>query len=273
MKVPHLSRYHLLPFLLFLCTMWIRISPKALEAAGNSHGKILQATIPTTPVATDPAFCQSNWIFNRYPTAAATLGMAHDELWLALHDDQSIADFADIKQIDLQLVIDAIVTAETANIELLVQNDCLSPANANEKLTTLVSTVMAFVHDRTPPAFLICRVGWLAYDELTAVILNVDLMALHHALKAGETLITLATKQSISRQQLIDELVNAKLAIIEQLVETRCVAASDAALWNKLIPIEVTDFVDNSPKPETMKYWSEIFRDQQSALFLPLLMK
>ena len=98
-------------------------------------------------------------------------------------------------------------------------------------------------------------------------------MALHHALKAGQTLISLATEQGISRQQLIDEVVDAKLAIIEQLVETGCVAASDATLWNKLIPIEVTDFVDNSPKPETMKYWSEIFRDQQSALFLPLLMK
>lgn len=273
MKVPQVSRYHLLPLLFFLCTMLMRINHKALEAASSTRGKILQATIPTTPVATNPAFCQSHWIFDRYPTAAAMLGMAYDELWVALHDDRSIADFAYLKQIDLQLVIDAIVNAETVNIELLVQNACLSPAHANEKLTTLVSTVTTFVHDRTPPAFLICRVGWPAYDELTATILAVDLTTLHQALKAGATLIGVASEHGISRQQLIDELVKAKLAIIQQLVETRCVAANNAVLWNKLIPIEVPDFVDNSPKPETMKYWSEIFRNQQSALFLPLLMK
>lgn len=273
MKVPQVSRYHLLPFLFFFCTMLMRINHKALEAASGVRGKTSQATIPITPIATDPAFCQSHWIFDRYPTAAATLGMAHDELWVALHGDQSIADFADLKQIDLPLVINAIVNAETANIGLLVQNDCLSPAQANEKLTPLVSTVTTFVHDRTPPAFLICRVGWPAYDELTATILDIDLMVLHQALKAGATLGDVSAEQGVSRQQLIDELINAKLAIIQHLVETRCVAASDAALWNKLIPIEVPDFVDNSPKLETMKYWSEIFRNQQSAIFLPLLMK
>lgn len=273
MKIPQVNRYHLLSFLLFFCSMLLRMNTKTLEAAAVARNKFAQATIPTTPIASDSEYCKSHWLFDRYPTAAAVLGMAHEELWVALHDDKSIADFARTRQVDLQVVIDTLVNAESVHIDELLQAACFSPTAAELKRSTLVRNVTTFVHDQTAPAFLMCRIGWAAYDELAANILGTDLTALHTALIEGSTLISLGAEHGFDRQALIDALIQAKLAIIQELVDTHCVAASDGALWNKLIPIEVTDFVDNSPKLKTMKYWSEIFQLQQSTLFLPVLMK
>ncbi len=272
MKVPQPNRNHLIPILLlFFCSILTRMNTKGLEAA-TLRNKFSQATIPATPNDNAADFCANHWRFDRYPIAAATLGMAHDALWVALHDDKSIADFAQSRQIEVQLVIEAIVNAETAHIHTLVQQSCLSQATAEAKLAALPNAVTTFVHDQTAPALLMCRVGWPDYAELTATILAMDSNAFYQALSHGHSPVSLAAARGLSRLQLIDALLEAKLAVIQGLVETHCVAESDGALWRQLIPLEVTDFVDNGVDAETMRNWIELTKTQPQRFYLPLLM-
>jgi len=254
------------------CALLI-LSTKSVQATTTAAQHFAQATIPATPTPVPPQFCVAQWRFDRYPTAAAALGMAHDTLWVALHNDKSIADFAVTQQVEITAVITAIVTAETAHLQGLVQLDCMTPTVAETKVATLLSDVTTFVHDRTAPGFLICRAGWPAYDELTAELLGLELFAFYKALLQGQSISSLAAAQGLNRQAVIDALLVAKLAIIDDLVATHCVSAHDGALWRLLIPGEVTDFVDNGVDAATLGYWRDVLAQQPQLLFVPLLMQ
>lgn len=274
MNVPQINRYRALLLLLFLVTITLcALRSKPVNATSRRGTQFAQSTIPSVPTPSDPVFCATQWLFDRYPAAAAVLGMPPDVLWVALHDDKAIADFAVMQHVELAVVIAAIVAAETVHLQELVQLGCMTETVAAAKVANLVSEVTTFVHDQTPPAFLVCRVGWPAYDELTARILQLELLALYKALLHGQSIGSLAAAQGLNRQELIDALLAEKLAIIDNLVATQCVTARDGRRWQLLIPGEVTDFVDNGVDAATLGYWRNVLAQQPQLLFVPLLMR
>ncbi|MBM7845499.1 hypothetical protein [Herpetosiphon giganteus] len=87
-----------------------------------------------------------------FALAAETIGISADELHTGIEAEQSIADQAAAKGVSKQAVIDAIVAAETTNINQLVADEELSSEDAElfsndlpEMIEHFVSNVPSFV--------------------------------------------------------------------------------------------------------------------------------
>lgn len=84
-----------------------------------------------------------------FALAAETIGISADELHAGIEAEQSIADQAAAKGVSKQAVIDAIVAAETANIDQLVSDGELSAEDAasfNNNLPDMIEHFVSNVH-------------------------------------------------------------------------------------------------------------------------------
>lgn len=83
--------------------------------------------------------------------AASALGMTEAELRDALGPDTSVADLATQRGVDVEVVIDAIVSARKAQIADNVADGDLTQAQADKILAQLSERVTAMVNGERPP--------------------------------------------------------------------------------------------------------------------------
>jgi hypothetical protein len=87
---------------------------------------------------------------NKLDAAAKALGITSDELMTQLRDDKSIADVAKAKNVDVNTVIDAIVSDAKAKLDDAVKDGHLTQAQADELQTDLKDRVTELVNNTRP---------------------------------------------------------------------------------------------------------------------------
>jgi uncharacterized membrane protein len=83
-------------------------------------------------------------------TAATALGMSQADLRTALQDGKTIAQVAKDKGVDVQKVIDAVVAAQSAQLDQAVTDGKLTPAQATARKADLKARVTALVNGERP---------------------------------------------------------------------------------------------------------------------------
>jgi hypothetical protein len=78
------------------------------------------------------------------------LGMSEEDVTAALQDGQSLADIADAQGVDVQKVIDAIVAADTAEIQAKVDDGTITQDQADQRLANLTDHVTNEVNGVRP---------------------------------------------------------------------------------------------------------------------------
>lgn len=81
---------------------------------------------------------------------AELLGIDATELRSSLRDGLSIAELADANDVDVQIVVDALVAEAEEHLELAVENGRLTEAEAAEKLADLTERITARVNGERP---------------------------------------------------------------------------------------------------------------------------
>jgi transposase-like protein len=145
-----------------------------------------------------------------YSIAAETIGMDDEALWEAVEGGQSLADVAQASGVDPQAVIDAIVEAERAFVERLVDEGELTREEANEWLRFLEEDVKAFVEDNWE--------DWEGVDWFTiaAETIGVDEEALWEALESGQSIAELAQAHGVDPQAVVDAIVAAEIEWLQE---------------------------------------------------------
>lgn len=85
-----------------------------------------------------------------FEAAAKALGISTDDLMSALRDGKSIADVAKEKGVDVQKVIDALVTEAKAKLDQAVEDGKLTQDRADEMATHLTERITAMVNGEHP---------------------------------------------------------------------------------------------------------------------------
>jgi uncharacterized protein YidB (DUF937 family) len=169
--------------------------------------------------------------------AAEALGISDDELEDALQDGQSIADVATERGVDVQTVIDALVTEATAEIDEAVADGDLGANQADtlkeelpERVTDLVNGEGRIGRGPGPG-----RIGGRFIDlDVAAEALGITDDELEDALQDGQSIADVATERGVDVQTVIDALVTEATAEIDE-------AAADA---KEELPERVTDLVN-----------------------------
>jgi len=82
--------------------------------------------------------------------AATALGMTTDELRTALEGDQTVADVAAEKGVEVQTVIDAMVAEATTRLDQRVASGAITQEEADEKLADLTTRITDAVNNGRP---------------------------------------------------------------------------------------------------------------------------
>lgn len=160
---------------------------------------------------------QSNTTTKTSPlsVAATALGMTEAELRTELEAGKSIAQVADAKNVDLQKVIDALVTERKEHIASHVAEGKLTQDQADAQLADVESRVTEMVNKTGLPMKggkgghkgMGGKMGHLkAASEELAVVLNLTVTELQTQLRDGKSLAAIAEAQSVDISSVKDVL-------------------------------------------------------------------
>ena len=153
---------------------------------------------------------------------AQTIGIDEESLRAALGDGQTIAQVAEANGVAVQTVIDALV------------------AEATERITELVNTPLPGPRDGRP-----FRVGL----DVAADTIGITVEQLREALHDGQTLAEVAEANGVSRQALIDALVAAANAAIDEKVAAGALTAEEGEARKAEAAERIAEMVDRSGPP------------------------
>ena len=176
-------------------------------------------------------------------TAAEAIGISEDALWEGLDSGQSIAELAAANGVDVQTVIDAMVAAENAFIDQLLADGEIDEAEAEEWRSETVEFITEMVNEAVTEEFF----GEEAVDPLTimAETIGVDEEALWETLDSGKTVAEIAQENNVDPQTVIDALVAAETAWIDELVADGEISEEEAAEWRTETAEYAAEFVNN----------------------------
>lgn len=169
--------------------------------------------------------------------AAEALSMEDEALWDALMEGQSIAGLAEANGVDPTSITSAITTAETEWINGLVSSGEITQEEANEWLANLAEEVQDFITDSSWAL-------WEGVDWFTvaAETIGVDEETLFEA----ESIAAAATAAGVEPQAVIDAIVNAETAWINELVSSGDMTQEDADAWLSDLAEYAAEFVNES---------------------------
>lgn len=173
-----------------------------------------ESTTTTDDATTTEAPEHARWFGprgERLSTAAEALGVTEDELRAALSDGQSIADVAEAEGVDLQTVIDALVTAATEELEAL-------QAELPEHMNEFVNREGWGEHDRPGHGPGRGHGFFGARLDTAAEAIGITAEELRAALQDGSTIAEVAEANGVDLQVVIDALVAEATAKIDAAV-------------------------------------------------------
>ena len=185
--------------------------------------------------------------------AAEALGITEDELEDALEDDQSIADVAAARNVNVQAVVDALVADANARIDDEVADGDLDAEDAAE----LKEDVTDRVEDRIDDDFGGGRpgrgfgggrrgFGGRLFDlDVAAEALGISDDELEDALEDDQSIADVAAARNVNVQTVVDALVADADAEIDEAVADGDLDAEDAAELKEDVTDRVEDLVDN----------------------------
>lgn len=209
-----------------------------------------------------------------FSITADLLGIDVNDLWTALEADQSIADMVVERNVDLQTIIDALIVAEHAFIDELVAGGQLSDEEAvawradvptcvndlvNSTMSDWDSVVMAeevvLDSDNGDAVWAVEHDPFL----IAADSLGMDVKEVWAAFEAGQSIADMAAEQTANLQAIIDVLVAAEYAFIDELVVAGQLSDEEAAVWRSDVPTYVNELVN-----DTLADWETVDVDAES---------
>jgi hypothetical protein len=183
--------------------------------------------------------------------AAQALGMTEADVTAALGGGQTLAQIATSKGAAIQTLIDALVAAETTEINAAVQAGTMTQAEADRRLADLVAHETAEVNG----TFVGGGHGHdgghggprgLDADDLTAAAgaLGMTEADLATALGGGQTVAQVATTKGVELQKVIDAIVAADTAEIGAAVKAGSLTQAEADARIANLPAHVADEVN-----------------------------
>ncbi len=189
-------------------------------------------------------FVQHSWdegdCVDWYAIAAQTIGIDEDAMWTALNEGKSLTEIAQEKGVEPQVVIDAIVAAEKALVEESVTKGEISRAEADEWLAELDASVAEFVQQSWDEG------DWVNWYAIAAQTIGIDEDALWTALDEGKSLAEIAQEKGVEPQTVIDAIVAAEKAFVEEIVTKGEVSRAEADEWLAELDASVAEFVQEN---------------------------
>ncbi len=168
-----------------------------------------------------------------FTVAAETIGVDEDALWEA----DSIAAIAQAQDIRPQTVIDAIAAAETAWINELTAAGELTEEEAADWISFLNEDITAFVEESWDMGDFE-GVDWLT---VAAEAIGVDVDTLWEA----DSIADVAAENGVESQTVINAIVAAETAWVDEQVANDEMTAEDAADWKSVVEEDARSFVEN----------------------------
>ena len=193
-----------------------------------------------------------------FVAAAEALGISEDELWEALDGGKTIAQLAEAKGVDVQTVIDAMVAAENAFIDQLVAEGEIDEAEAEEWRSETVEFVTEMVNETMDEEFF--EEEFVDPFMVAAETIGVDEEALWEALDNGKTVAEVAQETNVDPQTVIDALIAAETAWIDEMLAEGELSEEEAAEWRTEISEYAAEFVNNGLEI-IEEYYEEDFVD------------
>jgi len=167
--------------------------------------------------------------------AAEALGMSATDLRAALRDGKTIAQVAEERGVDLQVVIDAMVAEATERID---ERAAEAKEDLPQRITDLVN---GEVPDHRGPGF---RHGIRAGLGAAAEALGISLDDLRSALRDDKTIADVAEERGVDVQAVVDAMVADATERIDERVADGDLDADRAAELKQDLPERITDLVN-----------------------------
>lgn len=177
-----------------------------------------------------------------FTTAAGTIGISPADLLKAMKGGHSIADVAAAHGVESQKVVDAVVSALDARIQLAVTRGRITSDQAT-KLEQAVATRAPKLVDAKPKQLRRHRIVAGAID-LSAKTIGVTPEVLRQAIASGQSVSDVATAHGVDPKTVVIALVTAGEARIDQAVANHHLDAARAAKLKARLPQMAQRFVD-----------------------------
>ncbi|MBU5352671.1 gas vesicle protein GvpG [Paenibacillus barcinonensis] len=218
-----------------LATASVHADPaaKASDALQNKRYAPIGSHILKPPGEAEKGLGLGPWFGPHTEEVLSVLGLSKDELKNARKADQSLAEIAASKNIEVQTLIDQLVAPEKKELQQQLTDSKITQAQYDERLAALTERVTTLVKEKPseirahkPEPGLLPAPGLSGgfglgpeldrnVDKL-ASLLGVTASELTSSLQNGKSLAEIATAQNVNVQTLIQQLVNARKADLQQ---------------------------------------------------------
>ena len=152
--------------------------------------------------------------------AANLLGIPLETVWVELEKGNSIADLAAANNVDPQTIIDAIVADELEFVEQLERDGEISGEEAAEWRAEVAEFATEVVNE-----------SYQSPESVAAEMLGMELEMLWQEMDNGRSIATLAAENNVDVQTIIDAIVAAETAFIDELEAEGDISATEANEW------------------------------------------
>jgi ribosomal protein S20 len=184
--------------------------------------------------------------------AAQALGMEPKDLLTELRGGKTVADVAKEKGVALDTVEKAMVDAATKRIDEAVANGKLDPERAATMKSKLSERVDKLVNHKVPKRSAARRHAVRRHDrrgavKLAAKTIGIEPKDLATGIRSGKTVAEVAKAHDVDPQKVIDAIVKAGDAKIDQAVKSGKLDGDRAAELKDRLGQRVTKLVNDTP--------------------------
>jgi transposase-like protein len=214
----------------------------ATESPGGSTSAPTTASPPTGTGAGKHGAVRAEMRKLAFETAAKTIGLSPDDLRKAMHGGHSIADVAKSHDVDVQKVVDAVISALDARIQQAVDDGRITSEQATRAKQAVATRVPKFVN-ATPKQMRRHRFVRAAI-HVAAKTIGVSPEELRKAIGSGQSVSEVAKAHDVDPTTVVNALVTAGGARIDKAVASHHLDAARAAKLKARLPQLAQRFVD-----------------------------
>ncbi len=170
-----------------------------------------------------------------FVVAAEAIGVDEDAIWEA----ESIAAVAQANEVDAQVVVDAIVVAETAVFTEMVSDGSITQVEADEWIAELAADVEEFVNDDSWAMWE--GVDWHAIAQEA---LGMDEDTMWEALESGQSIAELAAAQGVKIEAITAAITTAETEWLTELVAADELTQEEMDEWTAEISTDIGLFLN-----------------------------
>jgi ribosomal protein S20 len=177
--------------------------------------------------------------------AAQALNLGVDDLRSKLEGGATIGQVARQQGVDVQTVIDAMVTDATAHIDQAVKDGKLTADQANERKANLEDRITRLVNEGKPNGE---GRGHGPKLDAAAQALGMSTDELRQQLQSGKTIAQVAEDRNVDKQKVIDAMAKDAREHLDQAVKDGKLTADQANERKANLEHRITSLVENGPQ-------------------------